>query len=760
MSPTPSRRPSLGSTVALLAMTAMMTAVASFAESPTATTAVAPALDLEAVAYPATTRQDIVDTLHGVEVADPYRWLEDPEADGVAEWMDAQDNVARRHLDALPMRAELIERLRELSYIDDMSPPRRRGERYFYSRRHKDREKSVSYWREGEDGAEQVLFDPNTWSEDGSVSFKGSSPSWDGTKVAYKKSLNNADAATLYVRDVKSGKDLKADVIHGAKYAWPSWTPDSTGFYYVGLPTDDSIPAAELPGRAEMRFHRLGEDPAKDEVIFPAQNNPQQFLNGGISRDGRWLFVGIQRGWNATDIFIKDLEADAPAPADLPAADAEMSPAMRSALENGFRPFVVGEDSVYQPIWWQGRFYIFTNQGAPKGRLVTATPDQIGKPSTWKELVPETDATLEWAQVVGGHLVLNYVRNAMSEIVIRELDGSGARTVPFPEPGSSFGLLGEPDEDRAYYYYSSYTRPQQVYEMSVETGKSRLWSKRDAPVDSSKLQAKQVWYPSKDGTKVSMFIVARKDVELDGQNPTWLEGYGGFGVSIKPFFASDVVTWVERGGVYAAPNLRGGGEYGEAWHEAGTMDRKQNTFDDFIAAAEFLVEKRYTSPDRLAIGGASNGGLLVGAAMTQRPDLFRAVLCGVPLLDMVRYHQFGSGETWVPEYGSAEDPEQFATLFAYSPYHRVKKGEHYPSLLMLAASHDDRVDPMHARKFVAAVQWATAAEDRPVLMRLERNAGHGGGDMVEKRVLSTADQIAFLMHELGLEPSAAGAAGP
>ncbi|MEO1368620.1 MAG: hypothetical protein AAFX50_15710, partial [Acidobacteriota bacterium] len=338
-SPIPRRRPSLGSAVALLAMTAMITAVASFAESTTATDPAAPALDIEAGAYPATERQDVVDTLHGVQVADPYRWLEDPEADGVAEWMDAQDKIARQHLDALPMRGELIERLRELSYIDDMSPPRRRGERYFYSRRHKDLEKPVFYWRQGEDGAEQVLFDPNTWSKDGSVAFKGSSPSRDGTKVAYKKSLNNADAATLYVRDVGSGEDLEADVIPGAKYAWPSWMPDSKGFYYVGLPTDDSIPAAELPGKAELRFHRIGQDPAKDEVVFPAQNNPRQFLNGWVSRDGRWLYAGIQRGWNATDLFIKDLHADGSAPAEMPAADAEMSPAMRSALENGFRPF-------------------------------------------------------------------------------------------------------------------------------------------------------------------------------------------------------------------------------------------------------------------------------------------------------------------------------------------------------------------------------------------------------------------------------------
>ncbi|MEM1179949.1 MAG: prolyl oligopeptidase family serine peptidase [Acidobacteriota bacterium] len=754
MTPQGIRRARLGFVLVVL----MTTALPAQAESPTASAAVAPALDDVSRAYPPTARQDIVDTLHGVEVADPYRWLEDPEGEGVAEWMDAQDAFSRRQLDQLPGRAALIERLRELSYIDDMSPPMRRGESYFYSRRHKDREKRVYYWRQGDDGAEQVLFDPNTWSEDGSVSMKGSSPSWDGKKVAYRKSFNNADAATLYVRDVATGEDLATDVIPGAKYAWPSWTPDSRGFYYVGLPTDDSIPASELPGHAELRFHRLGDDPAKDEVIFPALGDPKQFLNGGLSRDGRWLFVVIQRGWNATDLFIKDLAEDSAEARSEPATastDEAHSPAMKTALEHGFRPFVVGEDARYQPVWWKDRFYIFTDQGAPKGRVVVATPDQIGQPDQWRELVAESDATLERAQVVGGHLVLVYGRNATSEILIRNLDGSGERRVEFPEPGSSFGLIGEPDKDRAYFYFASYTRPQQVYEMSVSSGESRLWSNMDLPVDSSKFKAEQVWYPSKDGTKVSMFIVARKDVELDGNNPTWLEGYGGFGVSIKPYFATDVATWVEQGGVYAAPNLRGGGEYGEAWHEAGMMDRKQNTFDDFIAAAEYLVKKRYTQPAKLAISGASNGGLLVGAAMTQRPDLFRAVLCGVPLLDMVRYHLFGSGKTWIPEYGSADDPEQFKTLYAYSPYHHVKKGESYPSLLMLAASHDDRVDPMHARKFVAAVQWASGAGDRPVLMRLERNAGHGGGDMVEKRVLSNADQLAFLMSELGLEADAA-----
>jgi len=678
--------------------------------------------------YPETRRDPVVDTLHGTKVADPYRWLEDVSAPDVKAWMKAQDQLARGHLGSLPGRDALEKRLIELTYIDAVSPPSHLGDKYFYSRSHADKEKAIYYFKRGKDGAEEVLIDPNLLSDDGSVSVHGISPSESGRFVAYKLSENNADASTIYVRDLETGKDSSVDVIDGAKYAWPSWTPDDKGFYYVRLPTDPAIPPSELPGHAELRYHRLGAAPTSDELVYPALGDPTKFLGAGVSEDGRFLFLYKTQGEN-TEVHFMDLRGD-------------------KARAKGFQPLATGFLAQYGVDAYKDRFYVTTNEGAPRKRVFKVDPKKPAR-EHWREIVPQAEkAVLEGAYVVGGHLITSQMVDAHGQLEVRDLEGKLVRKVELPGLGETSGMLGRGDEDEAYFYYTSFAQPPMIYETSVATGKTKLWATIDVPVDTSRIEEKQVWYTSKDGTRVSMFVVHQKGLVLDGTHPTLLTGYGGFNVSMTPGFSASTAMWVERGGVWAMPNLRGGGEYGEAWHEGGMLGNKQNVFDDFIAAAEYLVNEGYTKPQRLGIFGGSNGGLLVGAVMTQRPELFGAVVCAVPLLDMVRYPQFGSGKTWIPEYGDPREAKHFGWLYAYSPYHRVKDGTEFPAMLMLSADSDDRVDPMHARKFTAAIQ-AASGSDEPAIMRIEAKAGHGGAGTRKSGVAQSVDTYAFLLAELG-----------
>jgi prolyl oligopeptidase len=689
------------------------------AEPPAPTASAEPA----APAYPPTRHEDVSDVLHGVKIADPYRWLEDEKSPEVQAWMKAQDEFTRAELAKLPGRESIVKRLEELLYYDAISAPAHYKKRSFYTRKHADKEKTIVYWREGDKGQEKVLFDPNAWSKDGTKGLGGWWPSQDGRYVAYNIKENNADESVMHVYDVVTGKDL-ADVIPGTKYAGASWTPDAKGFYYTWVPEPSSeVSVADRPGFAEVRFHRLGEAPAKDAVIYPATHNAETFLSGELSRDGHWLLATVQHGWNSSDVYFKDARKPSTA----------------------WVPLAVGLEATFNVAMWRDRFYVTTNDGAPRYRVFKVDPKTPDR-KAWREIVPESDATLERTAVVGEHLALTYLRNAASELELRDLEGKPARKVALPGIGTSLGLVGNPDEDTAYFAFTSFTEPQLIYKASIKTGKIEEWARIKIPVDTSGMVTDQIFYPSKDGTKISMFIIHKKDAVKDGKHPTLLYGYGGFNVNLTPGFASTRAFWLEQGGVYAIPNLRGGGEYGEDWHRAGMKLNKQNVFDDFLSAADALVKEGWTSPEHLAIQGGSNGGLLVGAAMTQAPEKFKAVICGVPLLDMIRYHLFGSGKTWIPEYGSAEDATEFKAIAAYSPYRKAVEGGpvKYPALFMDSADHDDRVDPMHARKFIAAIRQNQAGPAQ-VLLRIERNAGHGGADLVKQQVARAADQFAFLL---------------
>jgi prolyl oligopeptidase len=681
-------------------------------------------------AYPPTRVGDVVEHLHGVDVHDPYRWLEDGGSPEVQAWAKDQNDYARRQLDRLPGRDWLAKRLHDVSYVDSVGVPRREGNRLFFLHRKADQEKAVLYWRSGTDGVDHVLVDPNALSTPATpVSLGDWIPSHDGRKLLYTLHQNNADEATLLVKDVASGRDSAPDRIPGLRSASPVWDAAGHGLYYTWMPNDPNVTPAERAARAEVRFHALGADPAHDTVVRPAVGDPNQYVGASTSRDGHWLFAFVGT-FARNDVYYKDLRVP----------------------QAGWRTLVAGVPAHFSVQAWKDRFYVTTDDGASRYRVLRADPSAPDR-RQWKEIVPEAaDAVLQDASVIGGRLALTYLRNAASQLEIRTLDGRPLRTVKLPGIGSSDGLVGTPDGDEAFYDFSSFTQTPEVWRTSITGGGARLWAKKRVPVDPKPYVVEQVFYASKDGTKIPMFLVHRQDAPRNGSTPFLLWGYGGFDLSWAPAFSGQLYPWLEAGGGYALANLRGGGEYGEDWHKAGELGNKQHVFDDFIAAGQYLVKEGWTKPERLAIQGGSNGGLLVGAVLTQRPDLFKAVICQVPLLDMVRYHRFGNGPAWVSEYGSADNEADFRWLYAYSPYHHVQARTAYPAVLMSSSDSDDRVDPLHARKMTAALQAATTGG--PVLLRIEAHAGHGGAGQVSSAVAEAVDYDAFLFDQLGMRPPA------
>ncbi len=678
---------------------------------------------MEPTGRPGTKRQAIVDEIHGVDVADPYRWLEATD-DEVVAWTSAQDAHARRWLHALPGRAALRRALAPMLAAETRSAPIERGSRWFYSRRRPGQDKSRHYVSDVGGGHERVLVDPAEFSDDGSAMVRAVSPSPDGSYVSFLVSENASDEATLHLRDVATGAAVDRP-IGGARYAMPSWLPDESAFYYTKISEDPSIPAPDKPKTATVMRHVIGSSPTFDDRVHGPAGDTSTFMNAEVSHDGRWLTLTLMRDFEATDVSIASLQSDALA----------FHPLTKTTSEQTYVE-LVGD-----------RVIAHTNLDAPRFRVLERSATDVDQP--WRELVPEGTGTLEGVHVTADALVLQVLDKAYSELEVRDLDGRNPRVLPLRGVGSVHAVVSSQGRDDVFILFSSFAQPPQWLHAVPRTGEVRpFWTQR-TPIDIDRIVTEQVWVESRDGTPVSMFVVHRDDAPRDGERPTLLTGYGGFGVSLTPTFSPTAALWVEHGGVYAVPNLRGGGEYGGDWHDAGRRERKQNVFDDFIAASEWLVNAGWSRPKRLAIRGGSNGGLLVGAVMTQRPELYGAVVCEVPLLDMVRYELHGAGPTWSGEYGSVEDPDMFAVLFAYSPYHRVVQGAPYPPLLMNSADSDDRVDPNHARKFVGAMQWATP-EAHPVLLRVESNAGHGGADSVKARLEHAVDTLSFLRATVGL----------
>lgn len=675
-----------------------------------------------------TKKETRVDRLHGVPVSDPFRWLEDVEAPEVQAWMHTRDAHARAYLGGLPDRDALVARYREILYVESRTAPVKRGGRLFYQVKPADLEKSVYYWQPV-DGEPRVLLDPNAMSADGALSVHALVPAPDGRKVAYMEQANNADESTLKILDVDTGEVSAIDTLEHLRYTEPSWTPGADGFYYTWLPSDPAIAPNERMAFGEVRYHALGTPIAQDKTVRGKTGDASKWQGAELSEDGRFLVLTISLGWSEQDVFI-------------------MEPGQANPQ---WRPLAVGTKSNYQVVAHEGVLYVASNHEAPRWRIFRVQPDKLER-EHWVQIVNEApEAVLEQMRVVGGKLGLTYLDKASTKMQVHNLDGGLLRRVELPTLGTTSGFLGSAEDDTAYYTFSSYNYPTKVYETSIKAGGSKLFAEAKVPVKSEDFVVQQVWYPSKDGTKISMFLVYDKELadpqgglSKTGEHPLLMFAYGGFNIPLTPSFSPLIIPWLERGGVYAVPNLRGGGEYGEAWHQAGMLDRKQNVFDDHQAAVRWLQDSGYTQPARTIVYGRSNGGLLMGAAITQAPELFAGVICGVPLLDMVRYHLFGVGRAWIPEYGTAEDPEQFKWLYAYSPYHRVKAGTKYPALLMLSADTDDRVDPLHARKFVAAIEHSSGSGALN-LLRIEANAGHGGADMRAKSALKMADMLAFAL---------------
>jgi prolyl oligopeptidase len=680
---------------------------------------------------PWTRVQRVIETLHGVEIADPYRWLEDGASEDVRAWTEAQNAETRAALEAVPGRERLRSELTTLLSIGSLSAPEPHARRYFYTRREGQQNQPVLYVRDMSGGlrpgAPRALVDPNKLSAEGTIALDWWYASNDGTRLAYGLSASGNEISTLHVLDVDTGRDLP-DTIERTRAASVAWLPDASGFYYTRYPAPGSVPAGEETYHRRVYLHRLGDDPEKDAEIFRPKNSTD-WPGVNLSRDGRWLTIPVYIGFDRNDLYIRDLRA----------------------AEGKFVTVVEGRGAVYEPyVTTGGELFIRTTEGAPRGRVFVARAESPTRPN-WRELIPETEATLNTITIVGARLFAEYLDKASSQLRVFTRGGRRLRDVRLPVLGTTSTVYGEEDGGEAFFSFLSFAVAPTVYRYDFVTGKTSVWASISAPaINSQNVVVRQVWYPSKDGTRISMFLVHRKGLMMTGNNPVVLYGYGGFNVSETPSFnPRGLWLWLARGGVFAVANLRGGAEYGEEWHKAGMLERKQNVFDDFIAAAEYLIREKVTSRARLAIRGGSNGGLLVAATMVQRPELFRAVVCEVPLTDMLRYEKFLLARLWVPEYGSASDPAQFKTLRSYSPYHNVRDGVAYPATLISTAESDSRVDPMHARKFAARLQAASSSKN-PILLRIETKAGHGAGKPLSKQVEEATDMWSFLFWQLGV----------
>ena len=673
----------------------------------------------------------VEDTIHGHKIVDPYRYLENPNDPDTRLYVEEELNYTRSVLDPLPGRDKINARLSQLLMIGTVGAPQMGGKYYFHTRREGNQNQPILYVRDSLTGEDKVLVDANQMSTDGTVALDWWYASEDGKYVAYGTSPSGSEVSTLHVIETATGKVL-LDSIERTRAASLAWKHDNSGFFYTRYPKKGDVPAGQEVYYRHVFYHALGTDPAQDPHIFGEGRNPESWPNVNLSDDGRWLLIDEEHGWTKTQLFLQDLTTKNP-PVEI----------------------TVGKDFQYTGDFFEGKLYITSNEDAPRYRVFvadTANPQR----ENWKEIIPQSDAVLQNASVTGGKLLAQYEHNATSELKLFALDGKKLADIPLPEIGNVFAVSGRYDRNEIFFGFQSFTVPPLVYRVDLTGIQSTLWANVDAPsIDPSQYDVQQVWYRSKDGTKVPMFIVSKKGIEKNGQNPTLLTGYGGFNISETPSFSRSAYLWMEHGGIYAVANLRGGAEFGEEWHRAGMLEKKQNVFDDFIAAGEYLIAQKYTDKDHLAIQGGSNGGLLMGVMITQRPDLFRAVICQVPLLDMLRYQNFQIAKLWIPEYGSADDANQFNWLYAYSPYHHVKPGVEYPAILFMTGDTDTRVDPMHAKKMAALLQAEAkngASQQKPILLRIETKAGHGQGKPVTKQIEESTNVYSFLFWQLGVKP--------
>jgi len=680
---------------------------------------------MKGLEYPETKKVDVVDDYFGTKVKDPYRWLEGDDKE-VKNWVEAQNKVTFEYLNRIPYRDRFHQRLEELYNYPRYSSPIKAGDYYFFYKNDGLQDQSVIYKQKSLEGEPEVFLDPNKLSKDGTVRAYLSGFSKDNKYVAYNRSEGGSDWQEIRIKKVDTGEELQ-DRIKWVKFSGAAWYKD--GFFYSGY--DKPEKGEELTAKNKQQtvyYHKLGESQDKDKVVFTDPEHPLRYYWASVSENQKYLFLSASRGTHGNELYYKDLTKE----------------------DSKFIALFKGFNYDYNIIQVVGRnFYILTNEDAANKKIILINADNRDKVN-WKTVIPEEKNVIRGADIVGGKLFVSYLKDAYSKVYQYDLKGSLEKEIEFPTLGTAYGFGGKMEDKELFYTFTSFTLPPSIYKYNIETGTSEIFRESKAKFNPDDYVTKQVFYKSKNGTKIPMFVVYKKGLKLNGDNPVYLYGYGGFNASMTPGFNTSRIVLLENGFVFAMANLRGGGEYGEKWHRAGMLFNKQNVFDDFIFAAEYLIKKKYTSKDKIAIAGGSNGGLLVGACMTQRPELFEVALPAVGVMDMLRYHKFTVGWGWVVEYGSSEKKEHFKNLYSYSPLHNIKEGVKYPSTLVTTADHDDRVVPAHSYKFIATLQEKHEGET-PVLIRVETKSGHGSSS-ISKGLRITADRFAFMFHNLGVEP--------
>ncbi len=721
----------------LLTRVSLMLLIAGIGAQALAQTCPAGAPGAIPLAYPATKQVDQQDNYHGTKVADPYRWLEDANSADTHDWVTAQNKLTQAYLGQIPGRAAIKARLTALWNYERFSVPVKEGGRYFYSRNDGLQNQAVLYVMDSLDGAPRLLLDPNKLASDGTVALAGTAVSPDGKYLAYGTAASGSDWNEWKVRDIDSGKDL-ADELKWVKFSGASWSKDGGGFFYSRFDApQEATKLADVNYFQKLYFHKVGTPQGDDVLMYDRPDHKEWGFGGQVSDDGHYLIISVSEGTaNKNRVFFKDLRQQ----------------------DGKVLPLLDGFDAAYHFIDNDGPVFFFsTDNHAPRSRVV-AIDSRAPAPADWKEIVPEAGPTLVDANLINRQLVLNYLSDARSLVKVVDLAGKPVREVALPGIGSVAGFGGKRGDGDTFYSFTSFTTPTAIYRYDLKTGKSSMYRQPKVDVDPDAFETRQQFFTSRDGTRVPMFIVAKKGLKLDGNNPTYLYGYGGFNISLTPSFSVANLAWMEMGGVFVMANLRGGGEYGESWHIAGTKLQKQNVFDDFIGAAEWLVANKVTSPAKLAIGGGSNGGLLVGAAMTQRPELFAAAVPQVGVMDMLRFHKFTIGWAWTSDYGSSDNADEFKALFRYSPLHNLKPAC-YPATMVTTADHDDRVVPAHSFKFAATAQAAQIGT-APILIRIDTKAGHGAGKPTAKQIEEVADRWGFLSRALDMHQTTVPATAP